>query len=50
MANPAGGPNVFEPTVKPTGKHKATAEKVTTTKSGTVHGQKVDHMQNNSSS
>jgi len=40
---------VYRPTVKQTGKHSSTAEKVTTTKSGNVHGQKIDHMQNNSS-
>lgn len=46
---PTGGANVFEPDSDQNGKSTATAEKVTTSSKGNVVGQKVDHMQNNSS-
>lgn len=49
MPSPAGGQNVYRPTVKPTGKHSTTTKHVTTVKSGNVTGQKEDHIQNNPS-
>jgi hypothetical protein len=49
MPSPAGGQNVFRPTVKPTGKHTKQAENVTTVKSGQVTGEMKTYIQNNPS-
>lgn len=49
MADPAGGKNVYRPTVKPTGKHTHQTENVTTVKSGNVTGEIKTYVQNNGS-